>query len=440
MATTKNSSASYDFFAQILANVPDSLFLIDPNSSRILWCNTIAHQELGYSKEEILGHSVLSLQKDVVGLPAWSEIAEVVRSADPYYVFVGRHRHKLGHEISVEVFTRCVHINGKELFLSSARNTTQRCALEAEMLSRDAHVRFALNEASDGLWDWHIASGEVFFSPQLKRMLGYGPHEMQPQLETWTRNVHPDDAPAVFQALDQHLKGRRERYQAEYRLKNRNGHDVWVNDRGRICERDAAGRPLRMVGMVQDITDQKTLELQLLQQATHDSLTGLRNRRESDHTFNNLLQTCNRLELTLGVCLFDLDHFKRINDVHGHLVGDQVLIRVAHEVQQHIRPSDAIFRWGGEEFLLLCPSLDPQGMLHLAHQIKDMLIQLHWPPSLGLKQISASFGLAMFPYHGNTPRELLLAADKALYEAKGAGRNQVFMRPISAPDTQPAPL
>jgi PAS domain S-box-containing protein len=145
-----------------------------------------------------------------------------------------------------------------------------RNLLNADILDRQAHVLFALNEASDGLWDWKLTTNEVFFSPQLKRMLGYGPHEMSPTLESWSANVHAEDKERVFMVLDQHLQGLRERYEAQYRLKNRNGHYIWVNDRGRVCERDATGKPTRVVGMVNNITDQKTLEAHLMRQASHD--------------------------------------------------------------------------------------------------------------------------------------------------------------------------
>ena len=266
--------------ATLFDAVSDSVYLIDPLTSGIVWCNRVAHESLGYEADEILGHSVLSLQKDVTGLPAWQQIADEIRKTNPY-VFGGRHRHKLGHEVSVEVLTRTFDMGGQQWFLSVARDVTQRVALQAEQLSRNEQVQFALNEASDGMWDWDLPSGEVLFSPQLKRMLGYGPHEMAPTVETWSTAVHPDDADAVFLAINQHLQGQRERYQAEYRLKNRNGHYIWVHDRGRVSQRDANGQPTRMVGMVQNITDRKALEEQLLRHASHDSLTGLRNRRES---------------------------------------------------------------------------------------------------------------------------------------------------------------
>lgn len=417
------TSAQFD---ALFNAVPDSLFLIDPATSQIIYCNRSAHADLGYELEEIQGHSVLSLQKDVTGLPQWELIAAEIRTADPY-VFLGRHRHKQGHEISVEVHTRTFEWEGREYFLSSARTTTLRVMRETELLERDAHVRFALNEASDGLWDWQVENGDVFFSPQLKRMLGYGPHELTPTLESWADNVHEEDKTRVFMVLDQHLQGLRDRYEAQYRLKNRNGHYLWVNDRGRVCERNEQGKPTRVVGMVQNVTDQKTLELHLMRQASHDSLTGLRNRGESETALVNLVHTCRRLGVPLGVCLFDLDHFKQVNDVHGHLVGDQVLKRVADLVSGCVRASDSLFRWGGEEFLLLCPGSGTEQLLQLTHKLRDELANTSWADIEGLKSVTASFGAAVMPDHGTTPTELLLAADTALYRAKAAGRNLVCL-------------
>lgn len=406
--------------------VPDGIYLLDPLTSNVLFCNRAAHEDLGYAADEILGHSVLSLQKDVSGLPAWALIASEIRKSNPF-VFVGRHRHKAGHEVSVEVYTSTFHLHGREFFLSCARNINLRVMQDAALLERDAHVRFALNEASDGLWDWNVHTHEVFFSPQLKRMLGYGPHEMQPTLDSWSENVHPDDKERVFLALRQHLKGQRERYEAQYRLKNRNGHYLWVNDRGRVCERDGQGQPLRVVGMVQNITDQKNLELHLQQLASHDALTGLRNRRESELALDNLLRTCQRLNAPLGVCLFDLDEFKRVNDQHGHLVGDQVLTRVAQHMSDKARASDQLFRWGGEEFLLLCPGVDKDHMSHLADKLRADLAGIDWTDLPGLAPVTASFGLAVAPDDGDNPHALLLAADAALYRAKAEGRNRVAM-------------
>ena len=241
---------------KLFDHLADAVYLLDPESSNIVWCNRLGWESLGLTPEAVLDHSVLSLHMDVTGTPQWSEIADVIR-ATPCYTFVGRHQHVAGHEVAVEVNTTRFFDRGREYFLSVARDVTLRLALESDMKTRHSQLWFALNEAMDGLWDWDADTGAVFFSPQLKRMLGYGPHEMAPRLASWTQSIHPDDAQRVQRLLQEHLSGRRARYEAEYRLRTRNGHYPWVSDRGRVCDRDAAGRATRVVGMVQDVTQER---------------------------------------------------------------------------------------------------------------------------------------------------------------------------------------
>ena len=442
MSTWPNEST----FATLLDGVPDAIYLIDPASSDILYCNRAGHDDLGYARADLLGHSVLSLQKDVTGMPQWAQIAETIRQSSPY-VFVGRHCHKNGHEVPVEVVTRTLELDGRSVFISTARNIAQRIQLVNELMARDAHVRFALNEVSDGLWDWKIPTSEVYFSPQLKRMLGYGPAEIQPTLESWSEQLHPDDKPLVMKAIADHIQGLRERYEAEYRLKNRNGHYLWVHDRGRVCERDAQGQATRVVGMVRNITDQKAVEADLLSRATHDSLTGLGNRRECEDRLHSLIATCQRVDVPLGVCLLDIDHFKSVNDTYGHAAGDQVLIQLTQQLNGAIRASDALYRWGGEEFVLLAPGLNAESTRQLCDKLRAQVAAMDWTELLGKRQITASFGVAEMPNHGSTPTTLLTAADSAMYQAKAQGRNHVCVAKLThsktneeliAPETDPA--
>jgi PAS domain S-box-containing protein len=248
--------------AVLFDRMADAVYLLDPDTSNIVWANRAAWESLGIARDDVVNHSVLSLQMDVTGAPQWGDIAATIRAAG-CYTFVGRHRHADGHEVAVEVNTTCFGDGGREYFLSVARDIGRRLAFEADLRHRDKQLGYALNEASDGLWDWNVTTGEVFFSPQLKRMLGYGPDEMAPRLETWSDNIHPDDAARVRRALESHLQGRRQRYEAEYRLRNRNHDWLWVHDRGKVCERDAAGAAARVVGMVQDITRRKHVEAEL---------------------------------------------------------------------------------------------------------------------------------------------------------------------------------
>ena len=407
----------------LFGRMADAVYLLEPLTSRIVWANRAGWTMLGLSPEEVLDHSVLSLQKDVVGAPQWGDIAAVIRTQSPY-VFVGRHRHRDGHEVPVEVVTTCFLLGEQEYFLSVARDVTRRLAIEHALHERERQLWFALNEAADGLWDWDLSDDSVFFSPQLQRMLGYGPEEMRPVLGTWTGNVHPEDAPRVLRLLREHLDGRHARYEAEYRLRNRNGHYLWVHDHGRVSDRDGAGKPIRVVGMVQDITDRKMVQLSLESLAASDGLTGLPNRRHGEDFLAAQLDRCRRQGGSLGLCLVDLDHFKRINDLHGHLTGDEVLRWVARTFGRALRRSDLAFRWGGEEFVVICPEADLDQAWQVAQRVREALATQPRENRLQVGPVTASIGIAVYPQHGQDALTLFAAADAALYRAKVAGRDR----------------
>lgn len=410
----------------IFDHLADAVYLIDPESSDIVWGNRAAWQMLGLSREQVLDHSVLSLQMDVTGLPQWADIAQAIRATD-CFTFVGRHRHREGHEVAVEVNTTHYQADGREYFLSVVRDVSRRLALERELHDRQQRLQFALNEASDGMWDWDLSDNSLFFSPQLKRMLGYGPHEMRPELATWSDNIHPDDAPLVMRALQDHLQGRRTRYEAEYRLRNRNGHYIWVHDRGKVCECDATGQPLRLVGMVQDISERKGLELQLQALLASDTLTGLATRRRGESFVDAQLSYSTRTGTPFGLCFCDLDYFKSINDLYGHLKGDEVLRQAASLIEGVMRKSDLVFRWGGEEFVIACPGAGVMQMREVADRVQRALAAFPWRPQHGIEPLTMSIGIAVYPEHGHDRTELVAAADSALYRAKGAGRNRVVV-------------
>ncbi len=323
----------------------------------------------------------------------------------------------------MEVNTTHFARGGRNDFLSVARNISKRLTLDPQTSTRDERLRFALDQAMDGLWDWNVLSGEVYFSPQLKRMLGYGPDEMTPHVETWSRNIHPDDRDQVMSLIEQHLRGRLLRFEAEYRLRNRNGHDIWVHDRGQVCERDAHGLPTRMVGMVQNVTDRKLLELRLEKMASIDDLTQLPNRRAGMAVLSHHIERAQRSGLPLCVGVLDIDAFKSVNDQFGHAMGDAVLHQVATLLRQTLRPCDYVFRSGGEEFILLLPDVAPDTAYDIAADLHAALESTDWDSDLGLDAVTVSIGLACFPHEQASAAKLLDQADLALYRAKELGRN-----------------
>jgi diguanylate cyclase (GGDEF)-like protein len=166
----------------------------------------------------------------------------------------------------------------------------------------------------------------------------------------------------------------------------------------------------------------------LRRQSTVDELTGLYNRRYFDETLRRELFRAERKRAALAVVMIDLDHFKRMNDTYGHEAGDVVLRAVGACLRDSVRRSDVACRYGGEELVLVLPECDGAAAARCAESIRAAIaaLTLRHDDEL-LPQATASFGVAVWPAHGDDAPTLLAAADRALYTAKHAGRNRVCM-------------
>ncbi len=189
----------------------------------------------------------------------------------------------------------------------------------------------------------------------------------------------------------------------------------------------------------------QSLRDKLQEQALRDPLTGLHNRRFLEGIVDKELARCRREQIPLAVAMIDVDHFKKVNDVHGHLAGDQVLKALAALLEGEVRASDAACRYGGEEFILLLPGMDGETALARADAWREAFSRLTVVHD-GLRiQATISIGISSFPDHGASLGELTRRADLSLYEAKHRGRNQVVLhraeRETPPPmDASPRPL
>jgi diguanylate cyclase (GGDEF)-like protein/PAS domain S-box-containing protein len=194
-----------------------------------------------------------------------------------------------------------------------------------------------------------------------------------------------------------------------------------------IWEHDGTGRAVRRLAVVEDVTEKKRLAA-LSHFAEHDALTGLPNRVLLQ---DRLERTCvhhTRYGGQFALAFLDLDHFKAINDTHGHDAGDALLKAVARRLQDSMRASDTVCRLGGDEFVLLLADLN--GVAQAQAIAQKVLGHVTQPCLLGdgdeavMVDVGCSMGLAIFPQHGQDPAALLLHADQAMYTAKRSGRNQ----------------
>ena len=168
--------------------------------------------------------------------------------------------------------------------------------------------------------------------------------------------------------------------------------------------------------------EQLNLELERL--SVTDKLTGLFNRVKLDAVLAKEINRASRFGETFSVLILDIDHFKEINDQHGHHAGDRVLEQIARTLMQNTRKIDTVGRWGGEEFLIVCPNTDANGARQLAENLRNAIAQLEFP---GIGKKTVSIGASSFQLDDQV-EDIASRADHALYEAKNAGRNRVEVR------------
>jgi len=150
-------------------------------------------------------------------------------------------------------------------FIGTFTNISDRKHNEQRLAESEQRWNFALEGSGAGVWDWKIADSTLFLSRQWKNILGYAMDELPDDFKVWETHMHPEDRAAWFSDLEAHLQGNTEMLSTIVRMRHRNGHYLWCHDRGKVVARDFEGRPLRMIGMVTDITEQKVAEQQVIE-------------------------------------------------------------------------------------------------------------------------------------------------------------------------------
>jgi len=191
-------------------------------------------------------------------------------------------------------------------------------------------------------------------------------------------------------------------------------------DRNELRARLRSGRRILTL---QD--EQTKIREELHFQATHDALTGIWNRKDILDMMRREFEIASRSDCSIGVIMLDVDHFKRVNDTHGHLAGDAVLKEVAHRLQQVLRSYDLAGRYGGEEFLIVLPDCDAERIQSCAERIRSAIGDELILAEGSRLCVTASIGTAILDPRSGTKRTVLAEADAALYKAKNGGRNRV---------------
>ncbi len=326
---------------------------------------------------------------------------------------------------SIEALIHLINVSSNEV-----EKQTQTLK-ESHQVNKELKERMelALLGSNDGIWDWNILDNSVYFSPRWKEMLGYQDHELPNVLSTWESRLHPDDIEKTWADATKNINGETEYYENVHRLKHKDGHWVWIHDRGKV-QYDEHGKATRMIGTHTDISEEKENQMKLVHQAQmiqhqahHDALTGLPNRILFFDRLDQGIIQAKRHKEGLALFFIDLDQFKHINDSLGHQVGDKVLKTVSKRLEDIIRKEDTLSRLSGDEFTVIMSELThAEDASLLAGKILNILekpiaIDTH------MLYVTGSIGISLYPQDATDAQSLLKYADTAMYKAKEEGRN-----------------
>lgn len=308
----------------------------------------------------------------------------------------------------------------------------QMRAQNAELNGNLTILNLAEQLAGLGRWRLDLKTGEQVWSPQMLALNGL-PRELAPDPGN-IREVLPDGGDQLFGELAAHREDRRP-YSFEYSIAPAGGEERMLRIHV-TNEFDEAGERIALFAVAMDVTEQVRREKALREAreraiglaaeaqklALTDPLTGIANRRATLDWLDRMVRASVQIGEPLAVLMFDVDHFKRINDCFGHQTGDEVLQRVAAIARSQLRTEDLVGRIGGEEFVCILSGLEGREARNLAERLRRAIAD--GSEEGGLPRTTISVGMAL-ARPGDTPESLLARADTALYEAKDAGRNQV---------------
>ncbi len=314
----------------------------------------------------------------------------------------------------------------------SRREAAERTqsVLGTQLALREAQLSEAQRLAKVGSWEWDVTTGQVDWSNELVRLSGLPELTGLASFAAYLERVDDEDRAATARLFHLH-EARNVPVVVRHRLAV-DGESAarWVLGQMRAAAWDHTGRPTRLLGTMQDITEQKTAEDLLEHQALHDSLTGLVNRGVLMDRLSRVLARPAPDGSRVAVVFLDLDQFKWVNDSHSHAAGDSLLVDVARRLEEAIRPSDTLARFGGDEFVVLCEQLaDEDDVLALVDRLTQVLARpfvLRGAVGEADVRVTASMGVATAsPAWGGSPDQadlLIRDADIAMYRAKERGR------------------
>jgi diguanylate cyclase (GGDEF)-like protein/PAS domain S-box-containing protein len=408
-------------FRAALETSAEIILLIDLETLRYIDANETACRVLGYSREELIGMSLLEVNSNMSEPDLRRRFQECV-DLGPDHVAIeseGRYaRRRDGSIFPIEITRRYLRIGERDIIVGVSRDITERKHAEAALKLRNLAIESSVNAI---VITSHLVDDQPieYVNPAFERITGYAAADA---LGRNCRFLQGSDRNQVEIAiLRRAIEAGRE---ASVVLRNyrKDGSVFWAQ-LSISPLRDAAGRISHYVGVLSDITEARNYREQLEHQANHDTLTSLPNRSLLRDRLDQAIAHANRQRKLLAVAFIDLDNFKVINDSLGHSAGDHLLKVTAERLRACLREDDTVARHGGDEFVLL---LNDQGSREaVARAVSRVIERLAQPLTVEGQEVTntCSIGVTLYPDDGDDAGVLLRNADAAMYRAKAQGKN-----------------
>jgi diguanylate cyclase (GGDEF)-like protein/PAS domain S-box-containing protein len=313
--------------------------------------------------------------------------------------------------------------DGSVVLEGTANAITELRGVQTELQRSEQRHRLLAENAWDVIWTMAMDGTITYVSPAVQRVRGITPDEASRQT---LDEIHPPESEArvadyyqrVFASIEAGTEPPMFRGEMDYYRKDGS---IMTGELQVIPHVDADGVVIELLGVTRDISERKMFEAELTRLAVTDPLTGLWNRRHTSELLAADLAQAQRHGQALSLLMLDIDHFKSINDTHGHQTGDQVLIEVAELLRDHVRATDVVGRWGGEEFAILLRYCGLSDAVVTAEKLRRRVAELAFRR---LGSVSVSIGAAELQENDELA-SWIARADAALYQAKRSGRNAV---------------
>ncbi|PCJ62612.1 MAG: hypothetical protein COA79_03605 [Planctomycetota bacterium] len=318
-------------------------------------------------------------------------------------------------------------------YILSQNNQSQKLEAEVQERTRVEKTLHLLKNkyatiaksSNEGIFDWHIYDNKIHYSAKWKKLIGFKSHEIKDDPKEWSKRVHPDDNNLFHNIIESIKLNKTETIELKLRIFYKDQEYRWYLVQGNVVK-DQDGKAQRIAGSIIDLTNEIQSHERLAYATHHDVLTGMANK---EYLYKNLKQSIIRLKRDsskkCAILYIDIDQFKKLNDLFGHIKCDKILKLVSEKLKSTLRANDFLARVAGDEFAILLDNVkDSESTIHVAKKLQNVFNT----PFIFEKQniyITISIGIFVVNEIGTTPEEVLRNSEIAMNRSKERGKKQI---------------